>query len=183
MKRWLFALPLVALLALGGLGMVQLFDGTKPTFELGNRDAPTMVFEAMDGGPPINFAELPSDEAVVVNLWASWCTPCVVEHPLLMELAERHPGQVHGLVYEDTPENAGAFLAQRGNPFTRLALDPTGQGGLEFGLTGVPETFIIAPGGIITHHHRGVLEPDDIETLSAKLLASSEIPAPGADAP
>jgi len=175
MKRWLFALPLVALIAFGGLGLVQLFDGTKPSFELADRAAPTRVFESMDGAGPINFAELPQDEPVVVNLWASWCAPCVVEHPLLMELAARYPGRVHGLVYEDTPENAAAFLQARGNPFTRLALDPTGQGGLEFGLTGVPETFVIAPGGLITHHHRGVLTEEDIEALSAILDAR---PAP-----
>ncbi|MEM9740288.1 MAG: redoxin family protein [Pseudomonadota bacterium] len=172
MKRWLFALPLLALLAFGGLGMVQLFDGRKPTFELANRDAPIMVFEAMDGGSAINFAALPDGQPIVVNLWASWCAPCVVEHPLLMELAERHPGRIHGLVYEDTPENARTFLTARGNPFTRLALDPTGQGGLEFGLTGVPETFVIAPGGIITHHHRGVLTEDDIDALSDMLDAA-----------
>lgn len=169
MNCWVFALPLMALLAFGGLGMVQLFDGSKPTFELGSRDAPTMVFEAMDGGPPINFAELPNEAPVIVNLWASWCAPCVVEHPLLVELSERYPGRIHGLVYEDSIANAEAFLAERGNPFTRLALDPTGQGGLEFGLTGVPETFVIAPGGIITYHHRGVLTDDDIEVLAAIL--------------
>jgi len=174
MKRWLFALPLIALVAFGGLGLVQLFDGSKPTFELVKRDAPTMVFETMDGGAPINFAELPKDEAIIVNLWASWCTPCVVEHPLLMELSAEFPGRIHGLVYEDTPENAAEFLATRGNPFTRLALDPTGQGGLEFGLMGVPETFVIAPGGVIIHHHRGVLEEADLETLSRLLEPIAE---------
>lgn len=174
MNRWVFSIPFVALLAFGGLGMVQLFDGTKPTFELGSRDTPTMVFEAMDGGPPINFAELPTDEPVIVNLWASWCAPCVVEHPLLVSLSERFPGRIHGLVYEDTAANAEAFLAQRGNPFTRLALDPSGQGGLEFGLTGVPETFVLAPDGTIIYHHRGVLEPDDIETLAT--LLQGEVP-------
>jgi cytochrome c biogenesis protein CcmG, thiol:disulfide interchange protein DsbE len=175
MKRWLFALPLIALIAFGGLGLVQLFDGTKPSFELADRAVPTRVFQSLDGAGPINFAELPQDEPVVVNLWASWCAPCVVEHPLLMELATRHPGRVHGLVYEDTPANAAAFLQARGNPFTRLALDPTGQGGLEFGLTGVPETFVIAPGGLITHHHRGVLTEGDIEALTDILEAQ---PAP-----
>ncbi|MEM6946543.1 MAG: redoxin family protein [Pseudomonadota bacterium] len=177
--RLVFALPLIALFAFAGLGLVQLFDGRQPGFELEDRAAPTMAFDVLGEAEQLSFAELSNEAPILVNLWASWCAPCVVEHPLLMELAARHPGQIYGLAYEDTPENAARFLEARGNPFARLAMDPTGQGGLAFGLTGVPETFIIAPGGVITHHHRGVLSPGDVEELSERLSVS---PAPTAAA-
>jgi len=169
MTRWIYAVPLIALVGFGGLGLVQLFDGHKPGFEMALRDAPDRAFSPLYGDVPVNFADLPGDEPVIVNLWASWCAPCVVEHPLLMEMSEDFPGRIHGLVYEDTAANAHSFLERRGNPFNRIGLDPDGQGGLEFGLTGVPETFVIAPGGVIIHHHRGVLSEDDIATLAGAL--------------
>ncbi|MEO0466485.1 MAG: redoxin family protein [Pseudomonadota bacterium] len=166
--RWLFAVPLVLLIGFGGLGLVQLFDGSKPTFERASRAAPTMEFASLDG-PPINFAEAATDKPIIVNLWASWCTPCVAEHPLLVELGAKHPGQLWGVVYDDTEENARDFLARLGNPFHRIAHDPSGQGGLEFGLTGVPETFVITPDGEIIYHLRGQLTYDDVQGLEAAL--------------
>lgn len=171
MNRWLYALPLIALTAFAGLGLVQLFDGHKPTFERISRDAPQTVFAPLFGEEPIVFATLPQEEPVIVNLWASWCTPCLAEHPRLMELSKRYPGRVHGLLFEDTAQNGRAFLDRHGNPFTSVAMDPTGQGGLEFGLTGVPETFVIAPGGEIILHLRGQLTTDALPQLHAAMAA------------
>lgn len=174
MKRWIFALPLVALIGFGGLGLVQLFDGAKPSFERPLRDAPDMAFQPLGGGAPIQYPALAEDEPILVNLWASWCVPCIVEHPLLVELSAEYPGRVHGLVFDDTEENAAEFLARRGNPFATVAMDPTGQGALAFGHLGVPETFVIAPGGVITFHHDGQLTPAELPALRAALDARSE---------
>lgn len=168
--RWLFAVPLILLIGFGGLGLVQLFDGHKPTFERVSRAAPTVEFASLDG-PPINFAGAATDKPIIVNLWASWCTPCVAEHPLLVELGDKYPGQLWGVVYDDTEENAWAFLERLGNPFHRIAHDPDGQGGLEFGLTGVPETFVITTEGEIIYHLRGQLTYEDVPALEAALAS------------
>lgn len=175
MKRWLFALPLVALIAFGGLGLVQLFDGEKPSFERVIREAPTMSFAPLGGGEPVAFTALATDQPILVNLWASWCTPCLAEHPLLMQLSEDYPGRLHGLVFDDSESNAAAFLDRHGNPFTVVAMDPTGQGALDFGHTGVPETFVISPGGLVTYHHGGKLTEDDLPTLRAAMAEAAEL--------
>ncbi len=168
MTRWFAALPLVALVLFGGIGLYQLHDGTKPTFERVLRDAPGMAFATLDGGT-VRFPELAADHPIAVNLWASWCSPCRAEHPNLIALSQSHPGQLHGLLYDDTQANGRAFLAELGNPFTVIAHDPQGQGGLEFGLTGVPETFVITPDGQITLHVRGFLGSRDLAAVREAL--------------
>ena len=115
MKRWLYLLPLVALIGFGGLGLVQLFDGSKPSFTRPLRDAPDLAFAPLGGGEPIRYTDLAAEEPILVTLWASWCVPCIVEHPLLVELSADYPGRVHGLVFDDTEENAQKFLAERGH--------------------------------------------------------------------
>lgn len=169
MKRLLFALPLIALVGFGGLGLVQLFDGTKPGFERVSRDAPTRVFEALDGGEPIRFDTAATDAPILVNLWASWCTPCLAEHPILMDLSQEYEGRMYGVVFDDSAENARGFLARHGNPFDRIAMDESGQGALDFGHTGVPETFVITPAGKIIYHLGGQLTEDDLPALRAAM--------------
>lgn len=164
MKRLVYALPFIALVLFAGLGLVQLFDGTKPGFQRTSRAAPAIALERLDGAGPVAFDTLGFDAPVIVNLWASWCTPCLAEHPLLMSLSERYPGRLYGVVFDDSEENARAFLARHGNPFDVIAMDPTGQGALEFGHTGVPETFVISDGEI-TLHLRGQLTPDSTRGL------------------
>ncbi len=157
MMRWLAAVPLVLLLALGGLGLVQLYDGAKPGFERVSRSAPEQDFRLLGASGEASFADLAADEPILVNLWASWCTPCRAEHPVLMALSERYPGRVHGVLFDDSPENGATFLAELGNPFSTVAIDSDGQLSLDFGHTGVPETFVIQPGGTISLHVRGQL--------------------------
>jgi len=172
MTRWLAALPLVALVGFAGLGLVQLFDGSKPGFERVSREAPARSFPTLDGAT-VAFDRIGGDAPVVVNLWATWCTPCLAEHPLLMDLARRYPDRVHGLLYRDSPDKARAYLDRHGNPFSRIGLDPSGQGALDFGLTGVPETFVIAPGGEIILHLRGQLSEASIAALEDALTRQS----------
>lgn len=169
MKRVLLWLPLVLLVGFGGLGLIQLFDGHKPGFERVSREAPTRLFEPLGGGEARAFPDLATDEPIIVNLWASWCAPCVAEHPLLTELSRAYPGRVHGLVFDDTEANARDFLERLGNPFTFIGMDPTGQGALDFGHTGVPETFVITPEGEITLHLRGQLTSQELPELQAAM--------------
>lgn len=164
MRRFIYALPFLALILFAGLGLVQLFDGTKPSFERVSRAAPAIALERLGGGEPVRFDRLGGEAPVIVNLWASWCAPCLTEHPLLMALSERYPGRLYGVVFDDSEANAREFLARHGNPFDVIAMDPSGQGALEFGHTGVPETFVIS-GGEITLHLRGQLTPDGVQAL------------------
>lgn len=172
MTRWLAIIPLIALIAFAGVGIVNLGRAEKPTTSRSDgRNAPSRSFETLIG-PELqyDFSEIAGEKPIAVNLFASWCGPCVLEHPLLLSLEERHPEQVYGLLYKDTPDKGRGFLKQRGNPYTAVAMDPTGQGGLDFGLTGIPETFIIGPDGKILLHVRGPLDQSTLQEVSDLLL-------------
>lgn len=168
MKRLWAILPIVGLLVLAIFGGMKLAAGKSDNFGISEgRPAPERNFERLGGGEPLQFATSKTGETRIVNLWASWCAPCRAEHPLLEELGRRHPDQLYGLLYEDTAENGFDFLRRLGDPFTAIGMDPDGSGGLDFGLTGVPETFVISGEGEIILHVRGPLTPKTLEQVSA----------------
>lgn len=170
MKRWLAALPLLALLGMSVIGAQNLLRDGKPSAGLSDgRAAPVRTFERLDGAGELTFNQGANGRPIAVNLFASWCAPCEVEHPLLLELARTHPDQTFGILYRDTPDNGRAFLNQLGDPYKAIGLDPDGQGGLDFGLTGVPETFVISPNGQILLHLRGVLTPETLDQVRTLL--------------
>lgn len=170
MSRWIFALPVAALVLFGLLGAWRMLNPSKGEFERVSRAAPDFVFELKDGGE-ISFAPPPGGEPVAVNLFASWCAPCEAEHKYLMALGETHPDQLVGVLYKDKTEKGEAFLERLGNPFTAVALDPEGKGGLDFGLTGVPETFVISGEGEILLHIAGPLDETSLQKVSEALGA------------
>jgi len=92
----------------------------------------------------------------LLNVWASWCPPCRVEHPYFTVMAEQGV-PIYGIVYKDDPEDANRFLAQLGDPFAGLAADPEGRAGFELGMTGPPETFIVDGQGVIRARWRGAV--------------------------
>ena len=166
MRRWLAALPLVALLGMGVLGAQNLLRDGGPGAGLSDgRAAPRIELERLDEDGMLSFHQGANGRAIVVNLFASWCAPCEVEHPLLLELARTHPDQTFGILYRDTPDKGRNFLRQLGNPFKAVGLDPDGQAGLDFGLTGVPETFVVDANGQIIRHIRGVLTQTVLEEV------------------
>lgn len=172
MKRWLAAIPVAALLGFGTLAAVQLMNPEKNTFERVSRLAPDTEFPTLKGSE-ITFRPPPEGQSVAVNLFASWCAPCEAEHKYIQALSEDRPGQVFGVLYKDTPENGAAFLEELGNPYTKIALDPGGQGGLDFGLTGVPETFVISSEGEIVLHIAGPLDESSVKKVSEALESAS----------
>lgn len=174
MKRWVLIVPLALLIGLVVIVGVQLFEGQRATFEGSKRNAPDREFQSIDGGGLVNFTKDIEDTAVV-NLFASWCSPCVAEHPLLMQLSESVPDQMYGILYKDTPEAGSAFLGRLGNPFKRVLVDADGQGGLDFGLTGVPETFVVNKDGVILTHIRGVLTLKDVKEITSLVQRSSAL--------
>ena len=112
----------------------------------------------------------------MLNVWASWCTACRVEHPLLVEIARSNALPLVGLDYKDQAEDAVRFLQQQGNPYTLSALDADGRVGIDYGMYGVPETFIIDKQGRIRHKQIGPITPealrDEILPLIAQLQRS-----------
>ncbi len=94
----------------------------------------------------------------IVNVWASWCAPCRIEHPILMELAKGDV-PIFGLNYKDQPEDARAFLEGLGDPYDRIGADESGRAGIDWGVYGVPETFVIDGNGRIILKHVGPLDP------------------------
>jgi cytochrome c biogenesis protein CcmG, thiol:disulfide interchange protein DsbE len=150
---------------------------------------PRGVPSALIGKPPPPFA-LPALEAsglpalantdltgmpaplpgpVLVNFWASWCVPCIIEHPQLMRLA-REGVPVLGINYKDKPADAATFLARHGNPFTRLGRDEPGRVAIDWGVYGVPETYLLDRGGIIRWRWAGPVTPEVLEQDIRPLL-------------
>ena len=131
-----------------------LIDKPAPTFEL-----PPL----REGQPGFSTADLKKGEVTVVNIWASWCVPCRVEHPEIEKLSQMGI-TVHGLNYRDSRANALSFLNQLGDPFTLIGFDENGRQGIEWGVYGVPETFVLNGEGRIVYKHIGPIQNDDLET-------------------
>lgn len=156
--KWMAFVPLLALLALVGVSIFLLTrEGERERFTEGmiGQPAPAYALARLEGSEPLTGDER-RGRAYVVNLFASWCGPCRAEHPQLMAL-RRQGVEIVGVAYKDRPEAAGAFLNELGNPFSDVGLDPEGRFGLELGITGVPETFVIGPDGVIRAAYRGPL--------------------------
>lgn len=174
MKRWMAAIPLAALLVIAVITGLQLYNPEKATFDTADsgtiiRSAPERTFPILADEGDIRFSPPPSGRPIAVNLFASWCGPCRIEHPLLMQLAETHPNQVYGLAYKDEEADTVSFLRQLGDPYETVGIDRDGQGGLDFGLTGVPETFVIDADGTIVLHIRGIIDPAKLSEIKALL--------------
>jgi cytochrome c biogenesis protein CcmG, thiol:disulfide interchange protein DsbE len=108
----------------------------------------------------------------LVNVWASWCGPCRDEHPLLMDMAKRPDVQLVGINYKDDPSNALRFLTALGNPFSAVGADTSGRAAIDWGVYGVPETFVVNAEGVIIDKHIGPLTEDSIRTRIFPLLSA-----------
>jgi cytochrome c biogenesis protein CcmG, thiol:disulfide interchange protein DsbE len=172
-RSWLMTLPLLAFAALAAMFW----------FRLGNSD-PSRIPSALIGHPapqtalpPLqglvnNGAQVPGlDPAMfkgkvsVVNVWASWCVPCHDEAPLLIELGRDKRLQLVGINYKDAPDNARRFLGRYGNPYGIVGVDGNGRAAIEWGVYGVPETFIVGREGTIVYKMVGPVTPDNIDTV------------------
>jgi cytochrome c biogenesis protein CcmG/thiol:disulfide interchange protein DsbE len=117
---------------------------------------------ALRDDPPPTDADLRAPGVKLVNFWASWCGPCRVEHPILTALSEEGI-PVIGVNYKDEPAKALRFLAELGDPYARIGADPTGRTGIDWGVYGVPETFVVGAGGEVLLRFPGPLSPDVVE--------------------
>ncbi len=120
------------------------------------------------GNPDLDTGSVSDGKPRLVNIFASWCIPCIVEAPVLMQL-KQNGVDIIGVAVRERPETLERFLAEHGNPYSRIGYDPTSRIQLVFGSTGVPETFVVGGDGRITYQHIGVVGPEDVATLLAKL--------------
>lgn len=181
-RRWIVAvLPLVLFLALAAIFMRQLLAGGDtsqiPSALIG-KPVPQFSLAPLEGlsnpaGEPVPGLDGArfKGRVTIVNVWASWCAPCRIEHPLLMELARRDDATLVGINYKDQGPNALRFLGQLGNPFAEVGVDPRGVTAIDWGVYGVPETFIVAADGTIAYKHVGPLSE---ESLARKFLPELE---------
>lgn len=173
MRIVLFALPLVALLALVGVFAVSM--NRDPSFipsVLIDKPAPQFTLPAVDGLDRPGFdTEALKGEPTLVNVFASWCIPCRDEHPLLTALREDTGVRLFGINQADAPENARAFLAELGNPYDAVGADTNRRVSIDWGVYGVPETFLVDANGTIVFKHVGPLTPEAIETEVLPALA------------
>lgn len=166
------AIPLVLFLLLAGIFFKQLVSGADtseiPSALIGSQ-VPDFVLEPLQGlqgpsGPlPPLTSQILKGQVTIVNVWASWCAPCRIEHPVLMELSRRSGFAIAGINYKDQQQNALRFLGELGNPFSAVGVDPRGKAAIDWGVYGVPETFIVSADGRIVHKHVGPLTPESLE--------------------
>jgi cytochrome c biogenesis protein CcmG/thiol:disulfide interchange protein DsbE len=107
----------------------------------------------------------------LLNIFGSWCVPCVAEVPVLVQMRQQGVDIV-GIAIHDKPEAIAKFLADNGDPYSRIALDNDGQTQIGFGSAGVPETFVVDGKGVIRHQHIGVITPNDVPIILAKLRSA-----------
>jgi cytochrome c biogenesis protein CcmG, thiol:disulfide interchange protein DsbE len=172
-RSWMVALPLIAFLALAALFWLRLGSGDPsriPSALIG-RPAPQTELPPLPGLVN-NGAQVPGlDPAVfkgkvsVVNVWASWCVPCHEEAPLLTELGKDKRLQMVGINYKDAPDNARRFLGRYGNPFGLVGVDGNGRASIEWGVYGVPETFVVGREGTIVYKMVGPVTPANFDNV------------------
>ena len=175
LRRLLFLLPVLIFVGVGiglAVGLTRdpstlpsaLIDHPVPTFEL-----PPIAGRA---GPGFSSADLEGGVSLV-NVFASWCVPCRVEHPLLMALADQGV-TIYGINYKDPADKAAGWLAELGDPYRAIGADQDGRVAIDWGVYGVPETFVIDRAGRIRYRFVGPLQPRDIEEILRPMLEQLE---------
>jgi cytochrome c biogenesis protein CcmG/thiol:disulfide interchange protein DsbE len=166
MSRWIAVLPLVALLALGALFYLFALrhDPKYQPQTLVGREIPDLTLPSLEEGTPVSLRAAAAEGPMIVNFFASWCAPCEIEHPVLMGLKGAKV-RIVGIAYKDAPPNTRALLARLGDPYAQALVDRHGRAGVEFGVTGVPETYVVARGGKILKKHTGPMSQADAEAL------------------
>ena len=175
-RRFAPALPLLIFVALAGLFWYALGSGDPSRLPSALLGKPVPEFDLpplealLAGGQPVpgfSSADLAQGDPTVVNMFASWCAECQVEHPLLMALGAKQGVRLYGIDYKDDPASARRFLGRHGNPYARVGVDPSGRTAIDFGVYGVPETYVVTGDGRIAYRHVGPLTQ---QAISEKIL-------------
>ena len=174
----LAALPLVAILALGGLFLARLGagDASRLPSALIGQAAPKLQLPGLDGGVSLTGADVRRGHVTLVNIFASWCQPCHIEHEFLLNLAgdadlKAKGVEILGVAKKDSADNIRRFLGAAGDPYAKVGLDGDGRAGIDWGVYGVPETFIVNGDGIIAYKFVGPMDAESLEkTVKPEIL-------------
>ena len=174
MSRWLAILPLGALAALGLLFWLFALkhDPHVQPHALVGKPLPDVTLPALEDGRPVRLLDAAAvGGPVLVNVFASWCAPCEVEAPVLMDLKAKGVKLV-GVAYKDAPDNTKAFLGRVGDPYVKRLVDRDGRAGIELGVTGVPETYLVDGDGMILAKYPAPLSQADAKAVLARVQAA-----------
>jgi cytochrome c biogenesis protein CcmG/thiol:disulfide interchange protein DsbE len=167
-RVFLVLLPLLIFAGLTAIFLAQLLSGRDisvvPSALIGQA-APVTELPPLEGTnlPGLSSADF-GGKVTLVNVWASWCAPCREEHPVLLGLSQDGRFGITGLNYKDKPENARRFLGDLGNPYGAIGVDETGRAAIDWGVYGVPETYVVGRDSKILHRHVGPLSPEAVAT-------------------
>jgi cytochrome c biogenesis protein CcmG/thiol:disulfide interchange protein DsbE len=172
--RTRYALALLPLLLFGGFAIIagkMLYDqdvngldiSAIPSALIGTK-APALSLPPLEGSnlPALNEAAV-KGKLTLVNVFASWCIPCRQEHPILQELAKDKRITVVGINYKDKPDNALRFLGELGNPFAAIGVDPNGKAAIDWGVYGIPESYLVGADGTIRYKKVGPFDARSVE--------------------
>lgn len=178
MNKLLMMIPLAIFAAFAGLslgGMMRDDPDALPSARVG-QPAPTIVVTPLGDKPVFDDAALRDGQVKLVNFWASWCAPCRVEHPNLTQLAKTLP--VYGINYKDNGDKALAFLEELGDPYAGIGADSTGRLAIEWGVYGVPETYVVAGDGTILARLAGPVTQRTIASTLGPALEAAGVSLP-----
>lgn len=182
-RAWFVFLPLVVFLALAALFLLRLVSGDAsrlPSALIG-KEAPAFSLppvEGLEGRAGLTDADLHQGHVTLVNVFASWCVPCHQEHALLMQLAGDKAlaaagVQIVGIVYKDEPDNVRRFLGQAGDPYKLIGADRNGLTAINWGVYGVPETFVVKGDGKIAYKFIGPMTEEAVRTVLLPEIAKA----------
>ena len=177
----IWPLAIFAVLAIVFAFALRGGDPSKLPSALIGKTAPAIELQGLEGlteaGRPVSgftSADLAKGQVSVVNFWASWCVPCVQEHPVLVALKQRTGVRVYGVNYKDQAAAARRFLGRYGNPYFAVGVDGNGRAAIEWGVYGMPETFIVGGDGRIAYKHVGPITPESLETSIIPAIRAAE---------
>ncbi len=174
MRSLRFILPAIVFAVVAAFMLVALTSGRDPKeipSPLIGKPAPAFTLPLLAQADQSWSPEKMRGQVWLLNVWASWCAPCLVEHPELLKLARARTLPVIGFNYKDEPAAASAWLDKHGNPYTTIVADRNGRAGFDYGVYGVPETFLIDRNGTIRYKHVG---PLTVDVISDKLLPMAQ---------
>src|SRR5687767_7124727 len=177
MRRLVFLLPVAivaVLVAIFWIGLDPNRDKSALPSALVGNPAPAVDLPALvDGAPRLTLASY-KGQLVAINFFASWCLPCRAEHPLLQQITAEFGVPVIGVAWKDKPDAARAFLQELGDPYVATGADRNGRTGIDFGITGVPETFLVGADGTVVYRFAGALSPEGLREQLAPAIAEAK---------
>lgn len=186
-SNYLRLLPVVVFVVIAGFFAMALRSGDPSLLPstLVGKPVPQTTFPAVEGlevaagksEPGFTSADLAKGKISVVNYWASWCVPCVDEHPMLEQLKAESGVDIYGVNYKDQAAAARRFLGRYGNPFTAVGTDADGRAAIDWGVYGTPETFVVNGKGHVIYKHVGPITPESLKTKLLPIIAKAKVEA------